>query len=219
MQNFITYRMGHRITFVLQPINIRPLFVIPLGRILQLLIHLKTFIVALEILMIDDLFELAQLDAGGVVMSLEPQSLSDLISDTLESFRPLAERKDILIEGHVGPGLDPVTMDSRRIGRVLSNIVNNAIQHTTAGGNIELQANRVEEGVQVTVTDDGPGFSDEELPRIFEKFYRGERARCRSTGGAGLGLAIAKSIIDAHDGRIWASNADGRGAKVSFVLP
>lgn len=169
--------------------------------------------------LIDDLFELAQLDAGGVTFEMESHSLGDLISDTLNSYRPLAEKKGVNLTAEVSADLDPVTMNSSKIGRVLANLVVNAIQYTPAGNNVKLIAVRNADGVEVTVLDGGPGFSAEELPRVFEKFYRGESARSRATGGAGLGLAIAAGIVEGHGGRIWAKNREEGGASVSFILP
>ncbi|UCG25408.1 MAG: HAMP domain-containing protein [Chloroflexota bacterium] len=176
--------------------------------------------------LIDDLFELAQLDAGGLKLEMASVSLADLISDTIEGFRPLCEQRDIELVGRVGPDLELVTMDASRIGRVLSNLINNAFQHTSSGGRVEVLAGREQHEVVVTVTDGGPGFSAEDLPRVFERFYRGEQARSRATGGAGLGLAIASGIVAAHGGRIWAENvigdgdqADVEGAVVGFAIP
>jgi signal transduction histidine kinase len=169
--------------------------------------------------LIDDLFELAQLDAGGLELEMEPHSLSDLISDTLESFNPVAERRQVSLRGKVDGELDPVLMNAPKISRTIYNLVDNAIQHSPEGGSVLLKAKRTNEGVQVEVTDTGPGFSQEELPRVFERFYRGERARSRAKGGAGLGLAIACGIVEAHGGRIWAENQETRGASVGFLLP
>jgi signal transduction histidine kinase len=169
--------------------------------------------------LIDDLFELAQLDTGGLEIQMEAHSLADLISDTLESLQPVAARSDVALEGRVEPGLDPVVMNASKIGRVLTNLLGNAIQYSPAGSSVLLSAARTAEGVQVTVRDWGPGFAADDLPRVFEKFYRGEQARSRATGGSGLGLAIAAAIVEAHDGRIWAENAAGRGAIVGFLIP
>ncbi len=169
--------------------------------------------------LIDDLFELAQLDAGGVVLDIENHSLSDLISDTFENLQPLAERKSISLTMQVGPDLDPVPMNAPGINRVLANLLDNSIKHTAPGGNIWLKAERRPGGAEVVIEDDGPGFSTEELPRVFEKFYRGEQARSRAKGGAGLGLSIAAGIVSAHGGRIWAKNREGGGALVGFLLP
>jgi signal transduction histidine kinase len=179
---------------------------------------IRAEVVALNDL-IDDLFELAQLDAGGTVLELAPHSLRDLISDTIESFRPIASQKGVELSGQVSVDLDPVTMNASRIGRVLNNLVDNALQNTSEGGWVEVSALRTDESVEVRVYDSGPGFSQDELPRVFEKFYRGEQARSRETGGAGLGLAIACGIVEAHGGRIWAMNSESAGAEVGFALP
>lgn len=179
---------------------------------------LRSEVVALNEL-IDDLFELAQLGAGAMVLELGWHSLGDLISDTLESLQPVARQRSIDLAGEIGPDVDPVLMNASKIGQVLNNVLGNALQHTPVGGQVSLVARRLSEGVEVTVRDSGPGFSAEELPRVFEQFYRGEQARSRTTGGAGLGLAIASGIVEAHGGRIWAENLPGNGALVGFLLP
>lgn len=169
--------------------------------------------------LIDDLFELAQLDAGGLVLDMSWHSLSDMISDTLESFRALAEQRGITLAGEVSADVDPVLLNVPKIGRVLANLLGNALRYTPDGGEVYLAATRTAGGVKVTVQDSGPGFNPDDLPRLFEQFYRGEQARSRATGGAGLGLAIARGIVEAHNGRIWAENAPRQGALVSFILP
>jgi signal transduction histidine kinase len=169
--------------------------------------------------LIDDLFEMAQLDAGGLQLEHRPNSLSDLISDTLESFSAQAERQGVRLEGSCAPGVDPVTMDAQKISRVLANLVGNALRHTPAGGTVSVHASRTPEGAQVQVSDTGEGISADDLPRVFEQFYRGEKSRSRATGGAGLGLAIAKGIVEAHGGRIWAESQLGQGAHFIFTLP
>jgi signal transduction histidine kinase len=179
---------------------------------------IRADIVALNAL-INDLFELAQLEAGGPPLQLENHSLRDLISDTLETFRPLAEKRQVALEGEVGENLDPVWMNASKVGRVLSNLISNALQYTPEGGKVHVQAARNGEAVEVVVKDSGPGFAEQDISRIFEKFYRGEQARSRTTGGAGLGLAIARGIIDAHGGKMWAENEDDSGAVVGFTLP
>lgn len=179
---------------------------------------IRADVVALNNL-IDDLFELSQLDTGSLRLEKEAHSLGDLISDTLESFRAIATQRQVQLDGEVGPNLDPVWLNAPKIGRTLANLVGNALHYTPAGGLVRVTAERTAEWVQVTVQDSGPGFAEADLPRVFEKFYRGEQARSRATGGAGLGLAIAKGIVEAHGGRIWAENVDGRGARIRFTLP
>jgi len=168
--------------------------------------------------LIDDLFQMAQLDAGGLPLERAENSLSDLISDTLESFTELAARQSVDLQGSVDARVDPVIMDARRIGRVLNNLVSNALQHTPTGGRVLVRASRQPQAVLVEVTDTGKGIRSEDLPFIFDRFYRGEKSRSRSTGGAGLGLAIARGIVEAHGGQIGAENA-AQGTRFYFTIP
>jgi signal transduction histidine kinase len=169
--------------------------------------------------LIDDLFQIAQIDAGGLKLDLEVNSLMDLISDTIESFSRLASQKGIQLEGEVQRDVDLVYMDVQRIGRVLSNLVSNALRHTPEGGKVSVEGSRHGKLVQVSVTDTGEGVRKEDLPHIFERFYRGEKSRNRRSGGAGLGLSIVKGIIDAHGGQIRAENKDTGGVSFIFTLP
>lgn len=179
---------------------------------------IRADIIALNEL-IDNLFELAQLDTGSLKLEMFPHSLHDLISDTLESFQAVAQQKGITLCGQVAADVDPVTLNAQKVGRVLGNLISNALQYTPAGGMVQVSAQRQTQGVTVRVQDSGVGFDPQDLPRVFEQFYRGEEARTRSTGGAGLGLAIAKGVVEAHRGRIWAENVATGGAQVSFLLP
>jgi signal transduction histidine kinase len=169
--------------------------------------------------LIDDFFELAQLETDGLVLELSYHSLPDLVSDLLESFQALARQRNITLIGEVRSDIDLVSFNAEKMSRVLANLLSNALRYTPDGGSVQLRAMRTAEGIEVTVCDTGPGFSDKDLERIFEKFYRGEQARSRATGGAGLGLAIAAGIVAAHNGRIWATNRAEGGACVGFVLP
>ena len=169
--------------------------------------------------LIDDLFELAQLDAGGLVLEMSPHALGDLISDALETFQALAQQRAVTLTGEVGEDVDPVVLNAPKISRVLANLISNALQYTPAGGQVQVMAWRTPAAVCVKVQDSGPGFMAHDLPRVFEKFYRGELARTRATGGAGLGLAIARAVVEAHGGSMWAENAPAGGAVVGFRLP
>ena len=170
--------------------------------------------------LIDDLFELAQLDAGGLKLNIEKASLGDLISDSLENFSVLAETRGVTLKGDISSNLDPVTMSSQKVERVLSNLISNALKYTPEGGTVLVNASRSQSAVTVSVCDSGKGFVSADLPFVFEKFYRGEGARSRLHGSsAGLGLAIARSIVEAHGGEIRAENAESGGAIVTFVLP
>jgi signal transduction histidine kinase len=168
--------------------------------------------------LVDDLFQLAQLDAGGLLLDLQAGSLSDLISDTIESFTEQATHQGVSLRGQVGSGVDPLVMDTQKIGRALDNLIKNALHYTPAGGFIDVSAAVIAEGVCVQVLDSGPGIPEDDLPHVFEQFYRGEKSRSQGTGGAGLGLAIARGIIEAHAGSIRAENT-GQGARITFTLP
>jgi signal transduction histidine kinase len=185
--------------------------------------------------LIDDLFELSQIDAGAMQLHVEPTSLSDLLSDALESMSAQAERKQVRIESHVAGELPRVPLDAPRMQRVLYNLIQNAIRHTPSDGTITLTLRGEPEYVELTVADTGEGIQGADLPHIFDRFYRGEPARTRDSSsaapgasgapgaprapGAGLGLAIAKGIVEAHGGSISASSAPGSGAVFKVVLP
>ncbi len=169
--------------------------------------------------LIDDLFQLAQMDAGGLRLDRQLNSISDLVSDTLESFSPVAAQAGITLVGAAEPGVDPVLIDAQQIGRVLTNLVRNAIRHTPPGGKIHVSATSTTGGVLVEVVDTGEGIDPAHLPHIFQQFYRGEKSRNRATGGSGLGLAIAKGIVEAHGGRIGVESSPGVGSRFFFVLP
>ncbi len=169
--------------------------------------------------LIDDLFQMAQLDAGGFPLNREEASLSDLVSDTLESLTELAKQGEVTLEGSVESDVDPVMMDTQAIGRVLNNLIGNALRHTPQRGRVSVWVRRSSRGVEVTVSDTGRGIRAEDLPHIFERFYRGEKSRSRATGGAGLGLAIARGIVRAHGGDIMVESETGRGTQFTFHIP
>jgi len=184
--------------------------------------------------LIDDLFELAQIDAGALKLEVERSSLGDLVSDTLAGMQPQADEKGVYLAGHVAPGIDPVLIAPQKIGRVLYNLVGNAIRHTPNGGAITITVQdsadwpssstqstiyNLQSAIVVEVADTGEGIAAEDLPHIFDYFYRGEKSRSRATGGAGLGLAIARGIVEAHGGRIWAESEPEHGTRIRFTLP
>ncbi|MBZ0293614.1 MAG: HAMP domain-containing protein [Anaerolineae bacterium] len=172
--------------------------------------------------LISDLFELSQLDSGHLDLRRERTSLSDLLSDTLSAMRALAERRGVKLMGEVDDTIDPVEIDAEKIQRVLYNLLVNAIRHTSEGGEVHLCAKALGDRVQVTVTDSGEGIQQADLPYVFDRFYRGERARTRDHDGqrgAGLGLAIARGLIEAHNGTIEVQSAPGQGATFRFTLP
>ncbi|MCA1716866.1 MAG: HAMP domain-containing histidine kinase [Actinobacteria bacterium] len=172
--------------------------------------------------LVDDLFELAQIDAGVLRLDLEEASLHDLISDTLSSFRPQAERRGVRLVGEVSESVDPVLMSPPKLQRVLYNLVSNALRHTPADGTVALRAMPEGKVIQVEVTDTGEGISPDDLPRVFERSYKGEKSRTRGeedfAPGAGLGLAIARGFVEAHGGRISVESRPGHGSRFRFTL-
>lgn len=169
--------------------------------------------------LINDLFELAQLDTGQVQLRLEPVNMNDLLSDVLETMQVHARNKGVSLRAVFSQDLPIIKAELDKIQRVLFNLVQNAIRHTPASGSIALATRVIPEGIQVDVVDSGEGIPTEDLPHVFDQFFRGDRSRSRETGGAGLGLAIARRIIEAHHGRIWVESQVGRGTCFSFVLP
>jgi signal transduction histidine kinase len=170
-------------------------------------------------LLVNDLFQISQLDAGGLPLKFETASLSDLISDTLESFSGLAQQRQILLSGSASSGIDPLHFDVQYMGRVLNNLVSNALRYTTPGGSVSIQAERAPGVVVVHIHDTGEGIAPEDLQYVFERFYRGEKSRSRASGGAGLGLAIARGIVEAHGGRISVKSEPQGGTKFTFTIP
>ena len=169
--------------------------------------------------LINDLFEVSQLDSGVLELHVERASLQDLLSDTLESMKPQAVAHGVRLDGSVEGELPPVIMDAPRVQRALYNLVQNAIRHTPQDGTIFIHARDADPEVEVEVVDTGEGIPEQDLTKVFERFYRADPSRSRASGGAGLGLSIAKSIIEAHGGRIWAESALGKGSTFRFTLP
>lgn len=173
--------------------------------------------------LVDDLFELARIDAGVLRLEMEKTSLRDLVSDTLSSFGPEAERRGIKLVGEISAEVDPVLANPSKLQRVLYNLMSNALRHTPADGTVFLRAQPEEDVVRVEVADTGAGITPEDLPRVFERSFRGERSRSMpETGGddsgAGLGLAIARRLVEAHGGTISVESRLGEGSRFSFTL-
>ncbi len=169
--------------------------------------------------LIDDLFELSQIDSGLVELRPETSSVTDLVSDTLEALRPQADQRRLRLEGEIAAVLPSVSMDVPRMQRVLYNLVQNALRHTPPDGSVVIRAKDAGHDIEISVEDTGEGVEAEDLTRIFERFYRGNRARSRDEAGSGLGLTIAKGIVELHGGRIWAESQRGRGASFIFTVP
>lgn len=172
--------------------------------------------------LIEDLFELSQLDVGRLQLDIQPASVIDLISDTLSSMQPKAQKRELILTGEAAPDVDFVWIAPDKIQRVLYNLVSNAIAYTPSGERIHVDARRAGENVEVSVHNSGVSLPAEVLPHLFESFYRAEAARSQSEEGergTGLGLAIARGIIEAHGGRIWVESQPEAGTTFRFTLP
>lgn len=169
--------------------------------------------------LVDDLQELALADAGQLRIECEATDLAPLIRRTIRGITAAAEQESITVAEDVVENLLIVNADPQRLSQVLGNLLDNAVRHSPQGGTITVRATNAGDGVQVDVMDQGPGLSPKELSLVFERFYRGDKARARSTGGSGLGLAIVKQLVEAHGGKVWAQSGAGGGATFSFTLP
>jgi signal transduction histidine kinase len=172
--------------------------------------------------MIEDLFALAQLDAGNFKVRREAVSLRDLVSDTLGSLSVQTQQAGVKLEGVIETGVDIVEIAPDKIQRVLYNLLDNALQHTPPGHRILVHARPQKGGVVVSVSNTGSVIPPEELPHIFDSFYRGERSRGQhKTGerGTGLGLAIVRGFVEAHGGKIDVTSTPQDGTRFTFTLP
>src|SRR5690242_9305864 len=168
--------------------------------------------------LIDDLFELSRLEAGDIHWSLERVRLDELVSETIEAMRVTADAKHISVTADIPPRLEPARANPEKLQRVLFNLIQNAIRHTPADGTVVVRAEPVGDGIEVEVADTGDGIAADERDQVFNAFYRAGADAARTGGGAGLGLAISRAIVEAHGGRIWLADADG-GTRVRFSLP
>jgi signal transduction histidine kinase len=167
-------------------------------------------------MLVDDLFELARIDAGALTLELEQTHICELVDSTLRLLGPEAAALNVGLAADVDRSASaPVARD--KIERVLFNLLTNAVHHTPADGSVAVRLERRERELLIQVDDTGDGLPPGAPERMFERFWRADRARAGS--GAGLGLAIARGLIEAHGGRIWAENRPGGGARVSFTLP
>lgn len=169
--------------------------------------------------LVEDLRLLSLFDAGKLTLYPQPVAPSELLERTVAAYRPQAEERGIELVLSVPPTLPKVFADPDRMGQVLSNLLSNALRHTPVGGRVVLAATAIGDEVRFSVQDSGPGIAPEDLERVFDRFYRADKARSRDEGGSGLGLAISRSIVQSHGGRIWAESTPGQGATLCFTLP
>src|SRR5215471_14800746 len=188
--------------------------------------------VKLQTVLIDDMLDLSRIVRGGVELSLAPVDLAELVKTTVDGIRPLAAERRLEVDCSIDPIASQVTGDGDRLAQVLSNLLSNAVKFTPDGGRIRVRLNRGlwrsrradvrtrepwHECVRIIVSDSGRGIPGDELERVFERFWRGRNAPARQAGGLGLGLSIARRLVEMHGGDIWAES-DGEGSGSTFVV-
>jgi len=172
--------------------------------------------------LVGDLHQLALADAGRLSVERAPCAIGSIVGGIVETIGAQAEDSGLRLEATIAPNLPLLEADAHRVEQVLLNLLANAIRHTPEGGSLRIAAERLGDEVLVSVCDTGPGVAPGDLPHVFDRFYRADPARASSedaTTSAGLGLPIAKALVEAHGGRIWAENAPHGGACFRFTLP
>jgi signal transduction histidine kinase len=168
--------------------------------------------------LVDDLQELSLAEAGELKLVLRAEDIGGLIRQAVAAVEAQKKAKGLSLAVEL-PELPPVNIDSRRIGEVLRNLLENAVAHTGKGDTITVTARQLDRLVEISVTDSGEGIPAKELPNIFERFYRVDKSRARATGGSGLGLTIARRLVEAHGGRIEVQSEPGKGSRFAFTVP
>lgn len=169
--------------------------------------------------LVEQLLELSRIESGDVPLRRQLVALAPLVSQVISEIGVARADREVHLSGDISTDVPPVFADRERVHQVLFNLLDNAVRFTPAGGEVRVTAERHNGAVDVHVADTGPGISSEHLPRLFERFYRVDPARSRDDGGTGIGLAIARSVVEAHGGRIWADSEPGKGSVFTFELP
>ena len=169
--------------------------------------------------LVEELRTLSLADAGELTLTKQHVQPERLIEQAIAAHKPLAAQGGIKLTAEVGQDLPDLIVDPDRILQVLGNLLNNALQHTPKGGEIKLGANAEAGNAKLWVSDSGPGIPPEELPQVFDRFYRGDRSRKREGAGSGLGLAIARSLVQAHGGSLRVESEADNGATFTLALP
>ena len=168
--------------------------------------------------LVDDLFELARIDAGTLVYEPHEVALAPLVESCVRGFEAEARARNVTLESTVDADVPDARCSSEQVERVLLNLITNALRHTPSDGTVAVSVATASEHARVTVEDTGNGLTPEATRRMFDRFWRDDSAR-QANGGAGLGLAIARGLVEAQGGTIWAEQRPTGGAKISFTLP
>jgi two-component system phosphate regulon sensor histidine kinase PhoR len=169
--------------------------------------------------MVNELLDLSRIESGIAAVVVDDLDLGRLATSTVDRIRLFADRQGVALEVVVPGTVPAVRGDRDRIGQALLNLLHNAVKFSPTGSTVAVRVMPTESEVVVAVEDHGQGIPRSALPRIFERFYKVDRARTRGAGGTGLGLSIARHIVEAHGGRIWAESEDGVGSTFSFSIP
>ncbi len=169
--------------------------------------------------LVNDLRDLALAEAGQLRLEEEDVDMTDLITRSAERFRAQAAEQEVSLATDLPTDLPTIRGDRQRISQVLINLLSNALRYTPAGGQVVVAAKLESAKLLISVADTGKGIASEDLPYVFERFYRADKSRARTSGGSGLGLAISRQIVKAHGGRIWAESQVGLGSTFTFTLP
>jgi signal transduction histidine kinase len=169
--------------------------------------------------LVEDLRTLTRADAGELALAKRPTEVGELLSRALHAYQPQAAARAISLTAQVEGGLPAIDADPDRLMQVFSNVLANALFHTPPGGRVLLTGSPSPSGVRISIENSGPSFAEDDLGRVFDRFYRSDKARRREDGGSGLGLAIARSIVEAHGGSIAAVNPADGGAAIVIDLP
>jgi two-component system phosphate regulon sensor histidine kinase PhoR len=170
-------------------------------------------------LLVDDLLSLAQLESSSANLEIGEVQLSELFESVLRDWKERLAGKHLRLIVDLPPDMPPIRADETRLQEILYNLLENAVKYSREKGEIRLQAERRGCEIVISVSDDGIGISKDDLPRIFERFYRADKARGRELGGTGLGLAIVKHIAQLHSGRVEAESEPGKGTIIRVLIP
>ena len=169
--------------------------------------------------LVDDLQELSMVEAGQMALEFQPEDIGELVAHSMDAMAASAAARGVRMERRMDAELPLVSADYHRISQVLRNLLDNALTHTGEGGGITVDGRRAGDFVEVSVRDTGEGISPEDLPHIFDRFYRADRSRTRATGGRGLGLTISKGLVEAHGGQLQVESTLGQGSRFYFTVP
>ncbi len=169
--------------------------------------------------LVEDLQELALAEAGQLKLVKQPEDIGQIVTQAVASTQPQASARGVALSSDMEAGLPTCDIDAQRVSQALHNLIDNALAHTHQGGTVTVSGRREDGYVAVSVADTGEGIPAEELPNIFERFYRVDKSRARATGGHGLGLTITRRLVEAHGGRVSVESELGKGSRFTFTLP